>query len=354
MFMDYNFDYRGISNFCYLYVYIDDSIYKGWVRHLVTSEFNSRTPTITNEFLMDGNTIHRFVFNPLKYNYDLELPTAKFDKFAENSLDYKYVCGVPVPYTETFQCIWSQVKTANEEVMCACNIEEQVFLSVLGYDEDPTGTFVRVFVSNPSIYQFNEYSYFQDDTYGYYSKKNTPPNFRILPSHYFYYDTNLTPTLPAGLTQVSAETYTRVSIEQPLWMIIFYNINTIIKLVGTTITSTGDFTFYKRLSVSLNGINAHQLYYINIYDSDTTGLPYDTNNEFHGEENIKDATSYCYFKFMINGTDYYIQVYKGENSIINNSSLNGIKTYTGEFESAGYTLIKINGSLRFLPIYNKI
>ena len=127
--------------------------------------------------------------------------------------------------------------------------------------------------------------------------------------------------------------------------------NTINSLV-TTIKTSGDFTFYKNLSVNVNG-STSKAYYLTIYDSaDVTGAI--DAQIFYGEENNNDITFSQYLSILVNGSTYYTPVYTGNAGADCCSDLVG-DLVSGDATFNGYALVYVNGSdKRFIRLYDMV
>jgi len=94
---------------------------------------------------------------------------------------------------------------------------------------------------------------------------------------------------------------------------------------------------------------------LNIIDGVTIGLIPDSDNPLFGEEfdNSLVVTHNAYQLHVINGLDYYIEVFTGTAGTECCSNLIGTLETTGTYTSAGFAIILVNGLDRFVQIYTK-
>jgi hypothetical protein len=97
--------------------------------------------------------------------------------------------------------------------------------------------------------------------------------------------------------------------------------------------------------------------YFITYSGDTAGVTYDDVNKFYGDFSkdpvTSNFTSNGFISITINSSTYYVKTYKGDNTTDCCSSVDGTKVDdSGSYISAGFAVIKINGSvLRYVKIY---
>ena len=128
--------------------------------------------------------------------------------------------------------------------------------------------------------------------------------------------------------------------------------NNIYSLVGADIYTSGIITSNVFLSVNANN-SSDGSYYLELFDGDISGKTYDANRVFYGHEGSNTITSSNFVKIDIDSITYYLEVFGGDAQIDCCSNLRGDYYNTGSFQSAGYIMINVNGTLRFVQIYTK-
>lgn len=126
--------------------------------------------------------------------------------------------------------------------------------------------------------------------------------------------------------------------------------NNILELT-TTIDIDGDFSFVGYLALNVNDIVGDNSHYIQLFSGDTTGKSYDVTNTFYGTIVTDiDVEFSSYITVPINGNDYCIKVFTGSSQGGCSSDIVGDETIE-DTTATGYSLIDVNGTRYFVPIY---
>jgi len=127
------------------------------------------------------------------------------------------------------------------------------------------------------------------------------------------------------------------------------------EVVALTAAVKQDISIAENLDLAVNINGSATKKYIVTYTGDTTGEIYDLNTTFYGAYQSVDLSEYGFVGVTINNTEYFMQVYDGQDTTTCSSNIIGPFYTTGTFVEQGYALVNVNNNaLRYVIVYSKL
>ena len=106
------------------------------------------------------------------------------------------------------------------------------------------------------------------------------------------------------------------------------------------------------MSVNINNIVGTGNNYLELFDGVTAGKSYDASRRFYGNETETSVSSNTFISIVIDGNTYYLEILSGSAQLDCCSNLVGTTDSVGGFISAGFVMVDVNGTLRFVQVFS--